>query len=157
MVDTETLKVTTPSDLEIEMTRVFHAPRRLVFDAHIKPELLKRWLLGPDGWEMVVCTAATKVGERYRYEWRNAAERQFGIGGVCQEFHAPDKLVALESMDGFPGEALVTTTFVEEEGKTTLTTRVRYPSKEVRDAAINSGMAGGVSASYDRLARILAE
>ena len=71
MTDTGSLKVTTPSDREIRMTRVFDAPRQLVFEAHSKPELLKRWLLGPPGWEMVVCNVASKVGDRYRYEGRN--------------------------------------------------------------------------------------
>src|SRR5206468_3258541 len=83
-------------------------PRRLVFEAYTKPEYLRRWLLGPPGWEMVVCDVATKVGDRYRYEWRNAEGTQFGIGGVCREFARPEKIVCTELMDGYTSESLVT-------------------------------------------------
>lgn len=149
-----TLKVTTPTDREIVMTRVFDAPRHLVMEAFSKPELLKRWLLGPPGWEMVVCNVANKVGERYRYEWRNAAGKQFGVGGVCREITA-DRIVTMESMDGQPGEAQVTNTFVEQGGKTTLTLTILFDSREGRDAALKSGMEHGVAASYDRLEDLL--
>jgi uncharacterized protein YndB with AHSA1/START domain len=152
-----TLKVTTPTDREIVMTRVFDAPRHLVFEAHRKPELLKRWLLGPPGWEMVVCQVANQVGERYRYEWRNASNgRQFGNGGVCRELVPPERVVCSESMDGQPGEALVTTTFVEQNGKTTLTLTILFESSEIRDIALKSGMERGVAASYDRLDDVVA-
>jgi uncharacterized protein YndB with AHSA1/START domain len=151
-----TLKVNTPTDREIVMTRVFDAPRHLVFEAHSKPELLKRWLLGPPGWEMVVCRVANKVGERYRYEWRNADGRQFGNGGVCRELVPPERVVCTESMDGQPGEALVTTTFVEQNGKTTLTLTILFESREIRDMALKSGMERGVAASYDRLDDVVA-
>jgi uncharacterized protein YndB with AHSA1/START domain len=148
------LKVTTPTDREIVMTRVFDAPRHLVMEAFSKPELLKRWLLGPPGWEMVVCNVANNVGDRYRYEWRNAAGRQFGIGGVCRE-KTSERIVTMETMDGQPGEAQVTNTFVEEGGKTTLTLTILFESREIRDAALKSGMERGVAASYDRLADLL--
>jgi uncharacterized protein YndB with AHSA1/START domain len=155
MKDASTLKVSTPTDREIVMTRVFDAPRHLVVEAFSKPELLKRWLLGPPGWEMVVCQVAHKVGDRYRYEWRNKEGRQFGIGGVCREM-TPGRIVCIESMDGQPGEAVVTNTFVEEAGKTTLTLTILFESREIRDIALKSGMERGVAASYDRLAEILA-
>jgi uncharacterized protein YndB with AHSA1/START domain len=154
MKNANTLKVTTPTDREIVMTRVFDAPRHLVRQAFSKPELLKRWLLGPPGWEMVVCEVATKAGDRYRYEWRNAAGRQFGTGGVCRETSA-ERVVHTESMDGCPGESLVTTLFVEEGGKTTVTMTLLFESRELRDAALNSGMERGVAASYDRLAELV--
>jgi len=157
MTDTGSLKVTTPSDREIRMTRVFDAPRQLVFEAHSKPELLKRWLLGPPGWEMVVCNVASKVGDRYRYEWRNTATgKQFGNGGVCHELVPPERVVSTEVMDGQPGEALVTTTFVEQNGKTTLTLNILFESREIRDIALKSGMEHGVAASYNRLDEVLA-
>ena len=157
MSDTGSLKVTTPSDREIAMTRVFNAPRQLVFEAYTKPELLKRWMLGPPGWEMVVCNVALKVGDRYRYEWRNAASgHQFGNGGVCREFSPPERIVVTETMDGQPGEALVTTTLVEQNGKTTLTLNILFESREIRDIALKSGMERGVAASYDRLDQVLA-
>jgi uncharacterized protein YndB with AHSA1/START domain len=157
MSDTGSLKVTTPGDREIRMTRVFNAPRQLVFEAYTKPELLKRWLLGPPGWEMVVCNVANKVGDRYRYEWRNTTTgHQFGNGGVCREFVPPERMVATETMDGQPGEALVTTTLFEEAGKTMLTLSILFESREIRDIALKSGMERGVAASYDRLENLLA-
>jgi uncharacterized protein YndB with AHSA1/START domain len=157
MTDTGSLKVTTPSDRDIRMTRVFDAPRQLVFEAHSKPELLKRWLLGPPGWEMVVCNVASKVGDRYRYEWRNTVTgKQFGNGGVCHELVPPERVVSTEVMDGQPGEALVTTTFVEQNGKTTLTLNILFESREIRDIALKSGMEHGVAASYNRLDKVLA-
>jgi uncharacterized protein YndB with AHSA1/START domain len=69
MMSPGTLTLTTRGDREIVLTRVFDAPRRLVFDAFTKPELLRQWLLGPPGWSMVVCELAQKVGDRYRYVW----------------------------------------------------------------------------------------
>jgi uncharacterized protein YndB with AHSA1/START domain len=149
------LKVTTPTDREIAMTRVFHAPRHLVMEAFSKPELLKQWLLGPPGWEMVVCNVAKKPGDRYRYEWRNTTTgHQFGTGGVCREI-TPERIVHTEVMDGQPGESLVTTTFVEESSKTTVTMTLLFESRETRDVALKSGMERGVAASYDRLEELL--
>lgn len=155
MSNAETLQVTTPSDREIKMTRVFNAPRRLVFRAYNEPELLKRWLLGPPGWEMVVCEVALKVGDRYRYEWRNTAGKQFGTGGICREFAPPERMVCTEIMDGYPNESLVTTVLTEQGGKTTLTMTMAYESREVRDMVLKTGMEKGVAASYDRLAELL--
>ena len=156
MSNSDTFKITANGDREIVMTRVFDAPRRLVFEAFTKPELLKRWLLGPPGWEMVVCNVALKAGDRYRYEWRNTSTGfQFGNGGVCREFAPPERMVTTEVMDGQPGEALVTSTLVEHHGKTTLTTMIVYDSREIRDLALKSGMDRGVAASYDHLDTLL--
>lgn len=156
MKNANTFKVTTPTDKEIQMTRVFDAPRHLVKDAFSKPELLKKWLLGPPGWEMVVCDVANKPGERYRYEWRNTATgHQFGTGGVMREI-SPGRVVHTEIMDGQPGESVVTTDFVEEGGKTTVTMTLLFESKEIRDGALKSGMERGVAASYNRLEELLA-
>jgi uncharacterized protein YndB with AHSA1/START domain len=156
MSDSGNLKISTPTDREIVMTRVFDAPRHLVFEAFIKPELLKRWLLGPPGWEMVECEAANKVGAAYRYVWHHEDGRKMGMHGVCREFGPPGRIVCTELMDGFKEESLVTTVLVEENGKTTLTTTALYPSREIRDMVLKSGMERGVKASYDRLAALLA-
>jgi uncharacterized protein YndB with AHSA1/START domain len=155
MERTFALKVTTPSELEIALTRVFDAPRHLVFEAFTNPELLKRWLLGPPGWEMLVCDVAAKVGDHYRYEWRNTKGETMGIRGVCREIEVPARIVCTELMDGFPNESIVTTLLVEQGGKTTLTTTVRYQSREIRDAMLKTGMERGVAASYDRLESLL--
>ncbi len=156
MTETKKAVVTAPGEKEIVIKRVFDAPRRLVFEAYTKPEYLKRWLLGPPGWEMVVCDVATKAGDRYRYEWRNAEGTQFGTGGVCRDFLRPERIVCTELMDGYTSESLVTTVLVEERGKTTLTSTCLYESREVRDMVIKSGMERGVEASYQRLDELFA-
>jgi uncharacterized protein YndB with AHSA1/START domain len=151
------LQVTTPSDREIAMTRVFDAPSHLVFEALTTPELVKRWLLGPPGWSMPRCDIDLKVGGAYRYVWRqDDGGREFGTGGVFREIHPPERLVHTERMDGAPGEALVTTSLVEQGGRTTLTLTMLFDSQEARDGALQSGMEKGVAVSYDRLADLLA-
>lgn len=158
MTHTGTLQVTTPTEREIVMTRVFDAPRRLVFDALTKPELVRRWLLGPPGWSMPVCDIDLRVGGTYRYVWRNEHGTEMGMGGVFREIVPPERLVATEAFDEswYPGEALDTTVLVEQGGRTTLTLTVLYESREARDAVIQSDMERGVKASYDRLAGLLA-
>jgi uncharacterized protein YndB with AHSA1/START domain len=158
MQNTGTLKVTAPRDREIVMIRVFDAPRTLVFDAFTKPELVKRWLLGPPGWSMPVCEIDLKVGGAYRYVWRHADGREMGMGGVYREIVPQERLVCTELFDEawYPGEALITTTLAEKDGRTTLTTTMLYVSREARDSVLKSGMERGVAASYDRLAELLA-
>jgi uncharacterized protein YndB with AHSA1/START domain len=153
------LTVTTPSDREIAMTRSFAAPRRLVFEAHIRPELVQRWLLGPAGWTMPVCEIDPRVGGRYRYEWRRDSDgTRMGTGGVFRELVPPERIVATERFDDpwYEGEALVTTLFTEEVGTTTLTMTMLFQTREVRDTVLKSGMESGVAVSYDRLAELLA-
>ncbi len=159
MKNTGTLKVTAPTDREIVMTRMFDAPRRLVWDAHTKPELIRRWLLGPPGWSMPVCEVDLRVGGAYRYVWRRDENgTEMGMGGVFREIVPPERLVATERFDEswYPGEALDTTVLVEQGGKTTLTLTVLYQSREARDAVLKSPMESGVAAGYDRLAELLA-
>ena len=154
-----TFTITTPSDREIAMTRVFNAPRRLVFDALTKPELVKQWLLGPPGWSMPVCDIDLKVGGTYRYVWKRDSDgSEMSSGGVLREIIAPDRIVATEKFEQpwYPGESMVTSTLVEHQGKTTLTMTVLYDSRETRDMVLKSGMDSGVAASYDRLAKLLA-
>jgi uncharacterized protein YndB with AHSA1/START domain len=152
------LQVTTPSDREIAMTRVFDAPRRLVFEALTKPELLKRWLGVFRGWELAVCEIDLRVGGSYRYEWRRAGGPSMAMGGVYREIVPSERIVQTERFDAawYEGEALETTVLVEDAGKTTLTTTVLYQSREVRDGVLRSGMEDGVAAGYDNLAEILA-
>jgi len=156
---TNSLQLVARGDREIVMTRVFNAPRTLVWDAFTNPELLKRWLLGPPGWSMPVCQFGRKTGDRYRYLWRNDADgSEMGAGGVIQEFTPPDRLVGTEKFDEawYPGEALVTIELSEQDGKTTLTQTLRYESREARDIVLKSPMERGISQSYDRLEGLLA-
>ena len=157
MTNTETLQVTTPSEREIVMTRVFDAPRTLVFDAWTKPELLKRWLGVRNGWSFAVCEVDLRVGGAYRFVWRGPDGAEMGMGGVYQEIVTPERLVSTEKFDDpwYPGEALDTIVLVEEDGRTTATTTVLYESREIRDAVLESGMARGVAESYDVLDELL--
>ena len=159
----ETLEVTTPSDLEIAMTRFFDAPRRLVFDAHVKPELLRRWMVGPEG--------------RSRGRRRGLAARLMDVAS-----YDPEGAVALDAAveaakalpsDGWlqrlvegdpfgpvmgPGDGALVTQVLEEEGaRTKFTQTMRFGSREERDGALKSGMTEGTAICYDRLAEILAD
>src|SRR2546429_5068528 len=144
MKNTGTLKVTTPSDREIVLTRVFDAPRRLVWDAFTKPELLKRWF-GPRGWSLVVCEVDLRVGGGWRFVLRGPDGRDMGMRGVYREIVAPERSVHVETFDDYPGESVVTAVFAEHAGKTTLTATVLYESRVIRDPVINSGMEHGAS------------
>jgi uncharacterized protein YndB with AHSA1/START domain len=141
------------------MTREFNAPRRLLFDAFTKPELVKQWLLGPPGWSMPVCEIDLKVGGKYRYVWRQDSDgTEMGMGGVYREIVAPERLVSTEKFDEawYPGEAVGTIVLSEQSGKTTVTQTILYESREARDAILKTGMEKGLAASYERLADTLA-
>src|SRR5262249_51101124 len=155
------LEVTTPSDLEIVMTRGFAAPRHLVWEAMTKPELIRRWLYAPEGWTMTVCEGDAEVGGTFHWAW-NGPDRNPGmaIPRVSREVVPAERIVHTEAMalgDGVPlGELVATVDLTEHDGKTALRMTLLFPSKEARDGALASGMARGVAAGYDRLDEILA-
>ncbi len=159
MADTEKLTLATPSDREIVMTRRFDAPLALVFEALTNPDVLKRWLHGPDGWSLPVCEIDLRVGGSFRYVWRGPDGAEMGMGGVFREIEPPIRMVHTELFDEdwTGGETLVTTELEERDGRTTLTTTVIYASKAARDGAMKSGMEQGLGESYDRLAAQFAE
>ncbi|GAM98477.1 glutathione S-transferase-related transmembrane protein [alpha proteobacterium U9-1i] len=146
------LKVELPSDREVRVTRAFAAPAQLVWDAHTKPELVKRWMLGPDGWSMPVCEIDLRVGGAYRYRWRNDADgSEFGSSGIHKEVVTPTRIVTTERMEGFQGEAMNTMVLHEAGGKTVLTLTMDFGSKEARDGAVATGMTDGMELGYQRL------
>ena len=151
------LKVTPLGDREIVMTRIFNAPRKLVFDALTNLALLKRWFGLFAGWALAVCEIDLKVGGAFRFVWRNSDGRTMGMRGFYREIVVPELIVNTESIDGYPGEAVTTTVLTEEAGRTTLSATIRYESPEIRDAVLSSNMAGGAGASYEKLAQVLAE
>jgi uncharacterized protein YndB with AHSA1/START domain len=154
----DSFKVSMPSDREIQVTREFDAPRRLVFDAFTKPQLVRRWLLGPPGWTMPLCEIDLRVGGAYRYVWRSEKDgAHMAMGGVFREVVPIERIVATEKFDDawYPGEALDTTVFVETRGVTRATITVLYESTEARDTARRSGMEYGMAAGYDRLETLL--
>ena len=157
IVNTSGLKVTTPSGREIAMTRTFSAPRELLFKAWTTPDLLKRWLYGPEDWRMMDCEIDLKVGGAIRWVWRHQNGGSMGLRGVYREIAAPDKLVFTEMFDDnwTNGETLVTLTLVEDAGKTTVTQSILYSSKAARDGALKSGMEEGMAVGYDRLEELL--
>jgi uncharacterized protein YndB with AHSA1/START domain len=158
MKNTGTLKVTASGDREIVMTRVFDAPRGLVWEAHTNPELLKRWFFGPDGWSLEVCDLPLSVGSAYRYVWRGPDGSPMGMGGIVREIVPPERMVCTQLFDEdwTGGEAVGTLVLTERDGKTTLTNTVLYTSREARDAVLKTPMERGVAAGYDRLAEQLA-
>jgi uncharacterized protein YndB with AHSA1/START domain len=147
---------TTPSDREIVMTCVVAAPRPLVFEAWTKPEHVPHWLLGPSGWTMPVCEIDLRPGGAWHFVWRRSDGTEMGMRGVYREIAPPERLVSTESWGGDWPETLNKLTLTEENGKTTITNTILYPSKEARDAALETGMRDGVSESFDRLAEYLA-
>ncbi len=153
-----TLKVTTPTEREIVMTRVFNASRRRVFDALTTPELVKRWLSGPPGWSLDVCEIDLRVGGAYRYVWRGQGGAGMGMRGVYREVVPPDRLVATGKFDEawYPGEEVSSIVLVEQGGRTTLTQTVLYESREARDAVLKTPMEQGMAAGYDKMAEMLA-
>src|SRR5437764_13131285 len=142
MLNTGTLKVTTPSDREVKMVRVFDAPRAMVFDAFTRCELLKRWF-GPRGFSLAVCEGDFKVGGTWRFVLRGPDGAEMGMRGVIREMVRPERLVHAESFDDYPGESLVTTQFIEDAGKPTVTITVRYVPEQMRRGVSAAGMQAG--------------
>ena len=156
MKNTGTLKVETRGDREIVMTRVFDAPRELVFKALTTPELLKRWF-GPHGWTLTECEVDLRVGGAWRFLSKGPDGRTMGMRSVYREIVPPERIQYTESFDEWveQGSALITTTLAERDGRTTLTCVSLAPSREVRDAVIRTGMEHGAAETYDRLADTL--
>jgi len=155
MTNHTSVQITTPTDREVEIKRVFDAPRNLVFDALTQPDLLRRWY-GPSGWTLVVCDIDLKVDGAFRLVSRRPDGKQIGQRGVYREVAAPERLVNTESWEDWdPGESLVTTTLSERDGRTTLISRVLFPSQEVRDIVLKAGMKHGATEGYDKLAGLL--
>jgi uncharacterized protein YndB with AHSA1/START domain len=157
------IEVTTPAEREIRVVRLFNASASLVFEAHTKPEHVRKWLLGPPGWSMPVCEIDLRVGGRYHYRWRNDADgREFGTQGEFREVVAPSRIVHADRMEGLgqdldgpEGETLCTLTLAERDKRTILTMNMLFASKQARDRALRSGMTDGMSMSYDRLETVM--
>jgi len=154
-MNAKTVHVTTPSDREVVMTRVFHAPRKLVFEAWTTPKYLQRWLLGPEGWTMPVCEIDLRPGGAWHFAWRNSDGTEMSMRGTYKEVKPPERLVSTESWGPEWPETLNTIELHEENGITTMTLTILYVSKEARDNALKTGMADGVEASFGRLEKVL--
>jgi uncharacterized protein YndB with AHSA1/START domain len=153
-----TLQFSTPGENEIVMVRSFAAPRKLVFDAFVRPELLKRWFYGKPGGTLAVCQVARKPGESFRYLWRSADGTEMGMRGRCLEFVRPKRIVATEQFDvpWYPGEAVGKIELEEHKGTCQLTQTIEYVSRAAREIALGSQMEHGIAFGYDRLEKLLA-
>jgi len=153
VANSESFKVTTPSDREIRLTRLFDAPRHLVFEAMTKPEHVKQWWgCLADGYSVPVCEIDLRPGGAWRFVNRTPKGELVAFYGVYREIAPPERLVYTEIFEQFPDtESVVTAVFTEENGKTRLTVTALYPSLEVRDVVLKSGMEKGAAISYDRL------
>jgi uncharacterized protein YndB with AHSA1/START domain len=154
----DSFKVTTPSDREIRLTRLFDAPRALVFEAMTKPEHVKQWWgrLG-EGYSVPVCEIDFRIGGKWRFVNRHP-NGEAAFYGEYREITPPSRVVFTEIFEQFPDSvSVVSAELTEEAGKTRLTATVRYPSPEVRDMVMGSGMSHGAGISYDRLEDLLAE
>jgi uncharacterized protein YndB with AHSA1/START domain len=156
--NSHTFTVTTPSDQEVRMTRLFDAPRQLVFEAMTRPEHVKRWwgCLG-DGYSVPVCEIDLRIGGRWRFVNRHP-KGEAAFHGEYREIAPPGRVVFTEIFEDFPDVvSVVTAELSDEGGKTRLTATVRYPSIEVRDMVMSTGMSRGAGISYDRLEDLVAE
>jgi len=141
------------NDTQVRISRIIRGPIQQVWDAYHDPEMMQRWLLGPEGWTMPVCEVATAVGEAYRYEWEQAGgEGRFGFTGELLESDPPHREVTTEQMIGMDGPGTVNElTFTPVAGGTLLALVITYPNAEVRDTVLATGMVDGMETSYARL------
>ncbi|KOV79864.1 SRPBCC family protein [Nocardia sp. NRRL S-836] len=147
--------VTTPSATEITMTREFDAPAALVWEAFTTPALVRQWLLGPDGWEMPICEIDLTAGGKWRYGWAQPdGSEAFEMHGEYLELDPPSRIVHTEHFEDNP-PVVVTTTFTEVDGRTTMSATMRLESQEARDAVLATGMSEGAGRSYERLNELL--
>src|SRR5690606_35220342 len=141
------------SDTQVRVTRIIRGTLDQVWAAHHDPALMKRWLLGPDGWTMPVCEIAQNVGDTYRNEWEDAnGENRFGFTGELLESQPKFREVTTENMIGMEGAGTTNELpLTPVEGGTLLSLLITYPSKELRDMVLATGMTDGMEASYARL------
>lgn len=141
------------SDTRVRIARVIRGTVEQVWTAHHDADLMRRWLLGPDGWTMPVCELAAQVGGTYRYEWEaEDGSQRFGFTGQLLESVPPHRAVTTEQMIGMDGPATTNEmTLTPVEGGTLLSIVITYPSAEVRDMVLATGMTSGMEASYARL------
>lgn len=147
---------TTPSDVEVALTRTFDAPQRLVFDAFTKPEHVARWMLGPDGWTMPVCEIDLRPGGRWHMVWRREDGGEMAMSGEYREVTPWSRTVQTESWGPGWESTVNTTEFIADGDRTTVVQTMRYPSRADRDRALGTGMKDGADLSYERLAAYLA-
>lgn len=158
MANRDSFQATTPSERAIRLTRLFDAPRQLVFEAMTKPEHVRRWWgILDDQHSVIVCEIDLRPGGKWRFVGRGP-RGEYAFHGEYREINAPELCVFTEIFEPFPDVvSVVTSMLTEENGKTRLTVTAEYPSQEVRDMVMSTGMAKGAAISYDRLEDVVAE
>jgi uncharacterized protein YndB with AHSA1/START domain len=141
----------TPTDREVVITRVVDAPRRVVFDVWINPNHVPQWMTGPEGWSVPVCEIDLRPGGSWHFVWRKSDGSEMAMTGTYREVVPPERLVHTESWGPEWPETVNTLVLTESGGQTTMTLTLTYPSREARDAALKTGMKGGMDQSYARL------
>jgi len=145
----------TPSDLEARISRLVAAPRHLVWQAYTIPEHIQRWMLGPPGWTMPVCEMDLRPGGTWHWVWRKSAGEEMGMTGTYLEVVPEVRIVSTERWGPEWPETTNTIELTDQGALTLITTTVRYPSKEARDAAMATGMTEGADQSFARLDDLL--
>lgn len=154
---TATMQFTTPSDREIVITRVFDAPRELIFKTITDPALIPRWW-GPRDHTTRVDTMDVRPGGQWRFVSTDASGNEYAFRGEYREITPPEQIVQTFEFEGFPGHISVETMrLVEHDGKTTVSTTALFDTVEERDGMLQSGMEAGATESWDQLAELLAE
>jgi uncharacterized protein YndB with AHSA1/START domain len=147
------LTLKTEGDRHVIVTRHFAATPEMVYRAHTDPELIKKWLLGPDGWTMPVCINEAKPGGKIRYEWTDGNGGGFSLTGEYVELKPFSRIVHVERMhlpDPTPDNH-VETRFTPDGSGTLMTMRMTLPDANTREAMLATGMEHGMEASYVRL------
>lgn len=147
-----TMQTVKSGETDLVITRRFASPPERVFAAHTDPDLIRRWMTGPDGWHMTECRCDAVPGGRMRYTWTHDDGRSYTMTGTFAELDPPRRIVHREEWleDDMPGTR-ITTTFEPEDGGTLMTLVITYPSAEAREAALATGMTGGMDLSYSRI------
>jgi uncharacterized protein YndB with AHSA1/START domain len=158
VANSDSFKVTTPSDREITLTRLFNAPRHLLFEAMTRPEHIRQWWGNlNESYSVPVCEVDLRLGGAWRFVNRTPKGQLVAFYGVYREIAPPDRLVFTEIFEQYPDtESVVTAVFTEEHGKTRLSVTALYPSLEVRDMVLKTGMEKGAALSYDQLEEVAA-
>lgn len=153
------LTVSTPTDVEIVVERIFDAPVDLVFDCYTTPDLVRRWLTGADGWSLATCEIDLRAGGVYRYVWSGPDGASMGMEGTFHEVQPPSRLMSTEKFDDDfgMGKMLVTIAFHPDGDRTSMHQTILFKSKAQRDSAVETGMAEGMGISFISLDKLLAD
>ena len=154
------LRISTPTDTTIVLTRTFDAPRRLVWEAMFTPDKMRRWMLPPPGWILTTCTCEARLGGALELAWKSEeADPAMTLRGVFTEVVLHERIVHTETMALGSGQTIGSLVekheFAEKDGVTTMRITQTYESKEARDGAIGSGMDQGMEACYVQLDAVL--